>query len=161
MLKRSFKFQKRGDSKGIQGYAFRFNETINYMGQDERFSPELKVEENRQGTFLFRDHDPAKVLARTPDTLSFSVDKEGLAFRATELSTELWNETRELVTKGVLNGASVGFESKSEHREDNNTLVYDRIKLYEISLVTFPAYESSEVNARAKVKRAWPPEIIL
>ena len=160
MIKRSFKFQKRGDSSGVQGYAFRFNETVNFMGQHERFSPDLKVDLNTSGTFLFRDHNPERVLARVPDTLRFKTDSEGLMFEADALDTELWRETRELVNKGVLNGASVGFSS-TEDRTDKDTLVYERIKLYEVSLVTWPAYESSEVKSRAKVKSPWPPELIL
>ena len=130
------------------------------MGQLERFSPDLKVDMNTRGTFLFRDHNPERVLARAPDTLRFKTDKEGLLFEADYLDTELWKETRELVNRGVLNGASVGFSSSKEHM-DKDTLVYERIKLYEVSLVTWPAYESSEVKARAKVKKAWPPEVLL
>ena len=159
MLKRSFKFHKRGDSPGIKGYAFRFSETVNYMGQKERFSPDLKVDFNTAGTFLFRDHNPERVLARVPDTLRFETDKEGLMFTADFLDTELWRETRELVNKGVLNGASVGFSSSKESRE-KDILIYERIKLYEVSLVTWPAYESSEVKARAKGGRVWPPEVL-
>ena len=160
MLKRSFPFHRRGDSPGIQGYAFRFSEVVEYMGQLERFSPDLKVDMNSSGTFLFRDHNPERVLARVPDTLRFKTDKEGLLFEADYLDTELWKETRELVDRGVLNGASVGFSSSKE-RMDKDTLIYEQIKLYEVSLVTWPAYESSEVKARAKGKRAWPPEVLL
>lgn len=160
MIKRSFKFHTRGDSPGIQGYAFRFNETINYMGQRERFSPDLKVDLNDKGTFLFRDHNPERVLARVPKTLRFNTDSEGLLFEADYLDTELWQETRELVSKGVLNGASVGFSSTQDRREQD-TLIYERIKLYEVSLVTWPAYETSEVKSRAKEKNPWPPEFYL
>lgn len=160
MLKRSFKFQKRGDSPGVKGYAFRFNETINFMGQRERFSPDLKVDLNTAGTFLFRDHNPERVLSRAPDTLRFKTDSEGLMFEADFIDTELWRETRELVNKDVLNGASVGFSSLDDRR-DKDILIYERIKLYEVSLVTWPAYESSEVKSRAKVNNPWPPEIVL
>lgn len=162
MLKRSFKFSQREDSKGIQGYAFRFNETINYMGQLERFSQDLKVDLNESGTFLFRDHNPERVLSRAPKTLRFNTDSEGLLFKADYLDTELWRETRELVSKGVIIGASVGFSS-TQDRKEKDTLIYERIKLYEVSLVTWPAYKSSEVEARndhlnLKLK---PPELYL
>ena len=56
------------------------------------------------------------------------------------------------MANNVLNGASVGFSSSKE-RVAGDTLIYEKIKLYEISLVTFPAYKSSEVNSRAKAKR--------
>lgn len=160
MLKREFIFENRAKGKGISGYAFRFSETINYMGQRESFSPDLKVDFNQKGTFLFRDHNPERVLARIPETLRFNTDNQGLLFDADYLDTELWRETRELVNKGVLNGASVGFSS-SQDRIDKDILIYERIKLYEVSLVTWPAYESSEVKSRAKVKSPWPPELIL
>lgn len=162
MIKRSFRFSTHEGSKGISGYAFRFNETIEYMGNLERFSENLKVDVNDSGTYLFRDHNPERVLARVPANLRFETDKEGLLFEADFIDTPLWKETQELVRTGVLNGASVGFSS-TEDRQDNDTLVYQRIKLYEVSLVTWPAYQSSEVTSRAKEKTHWPrpPELIL
>ena len=168
MIKRSFKidFRDGGQStltNGIAGYAFKFNETVNYMGQLERFSPDLKVDMNQAGTFLFRDHNPERVLARVPDTLKFTVDKEGLRFTADYIDTPLWKETVKLLSKGVLNGASVGFSSSKERQDDNNITIYERIKLFEVSLVTWPAYESSEVNNRNKTLKYkdLPPELFL
>ena len=163
LLKRSFKFHKRGEGPGIKGYAFRFNEVADYMGQLERFSPQLKVDFNPTGTFFFRDHNPGRVLARIPKTLSVKTDSEGLLFEANALDTELWRETRELVTNGVLNGASVGFQAIKE-RMDKKVIIYERIKLFEISLVTWPAYSSSEVSSRGNKtlkNRILPPELYL
>lgn len=160
MLKRSFKFDQREVDSKIKGYAFRFSETISYMGQLERFSPDLNFDLNSGGVFLLRDHNPGRVLARVGANLKFEIDKEGLLFEADYLDTELWRESRELIKKGVLNGASVGFSSIKERMQDN-TLVYERIKLFEVSIVSWPAYSSSEVNARKKSLSAWPPEIIL
>ena len=64
--------------------------------------------------------------------MRFNLDKDGLIFEADFIDTELWRESRELVKKGVLNGASVGFSSTKE-RMDQDILVYERIKLYEVS----------------------------
>ena len=163
MIKRSFKFQYRGDSPGITGYAFRFNETVNYHGQQERFSPELKLEDNSVGTFLFRDHNPERVLARVGSNMSVWTDAMGLLLDAGAMNTPLWQETLELVGGGVLNGLSVGFRSTKD-RMDDSILVYERIKLFEISLVTFPAYQSSEVSSRDNKtlkNRVLPPECFL
>ena len=92
MLKRNFKFRagQSEDQKGLAGYAFRFSEVVTFLGQKERFSPELEIEDNELGTYLFRDHDPGKVLARVPHNLRFETDKEGLLFKVDFIETELW-----------------------------------------------------------------------
>ena len=147
MLKRNFILNRAEDKTALTGYAFKFSEIAIYLGQKERFSPDLKLELNPSGCYFLRDHNPERVLAKHPDTFDAYTDNQGLVFKAKFLNTPLWLETRELVAKGVLNGVSVGFQSIQEEME-GDTLVYKSIKLYECSVVTWPSYSSSEVKAR-------------
>ena len=147
MRKRSFELRFEKETKGIQGYAFKFFEQVDYFGQAEKFAPDMEFTLNESGCFLFRNHDPSKPLARVPDTLNFSLDKEGLRFSAKELNTELWRESKELIDKKVLTGMSIGF-SDLKSRMESDVLIYERIKIFEVSLVTWPVYSSSEVSSR-------------
>ena len=112
---------------------------------------------------LLRDHDSSQVLARVGANMTVKTDAEGLYFSVSKLpDTQLARETKELVKTGVLSGASVGFQVITE-RTENKVNVFEHIKLYEISLVVYPYYESSEVEARNKKIdfKPKPPELYL
>ena len=163
MLKRSFVFHRQaGQDDALSGYAFKYSETADGFFGKERFSPDLQVELNKD-VFLFRDHDSSRLLGKVGQNMEIKTDKTGLYFRVSPLpDTELAKETKELVSKGILGGASVGFGVISERTEDKVN-VFEKIKLYEISLTPRPYYQSSEVEARndnlkAKLK---PPELYL
>lgn len=164
MIKRNFKFENRADdNSALQGYAFLFSETAEGWLGKERFSPDLQVEIHPRCSLL-RDHDSSKVLARVGANMSVKTDDQGLYFSVSKLpDTQLARETESLVKTGVLSGASVGFTVITE-RTENKINVFESIKLYEISLVVFPYYESSEVRDResaTKGESLWPPEILL
>ena len=97
--KRSYGIEIRESEQSLSGYVFQFAEEIKYMGQRERFSPELKLELNPAGVFLFRDHNPERVLGREGENVSFELDSQGLKFSAQFIDTPLWKETRELIKK--------------------------------------------------------------
>ena len=117
---------------------------------------------HERGTYLFRGHDPEKILGKFPDTLKIEVDNEGLFFSADFIDTPLWRETKELIDKKVLSGVSVGF-TDLKSRTENKVLIYERVRLWEISCLVWPAYESSELKSRAKIKEPLseplPPEL--
>lgn len=160
ILKRSGRVDIRKTPTGIQGYLFKFSEQISFFGELERFSTELKFKTNDSGCFLFRDHDMSRVLARSPDTLNFKKDDQGLMFSATPLTTPLWSETLELINKKVLSGMSIGFRAE-KHRIENNVTIYEDIVIYESSIVCWPAYSTSTLESRAKEKlpEPLPPEL--
>lgn len=163
ILKRSFNFHNRKESDSIEGYAFKFNEVADGWFGKEKFSPDLKVEID-QDCFLFRDHNPERLLGKVGKNMSIKTDNVGLFFRVDPLpNTELAKETKELVSKGLLTGASVGFSVMTERLEDSVN-IYEKIKLYEISIVSRPYYKSSEVESRKqpepkKEKELKPPEL--
>lgn len=104
---------------------------------------------------LLYNHDTNKVpLARTPKTLSLTVDKDGLNFKAILPNTEEARAVYTAVERGDLNGCSFAFtipEGGDTYDPETNTRTIHKInKVYECSVVVFPAYQQTSVEARSK-----------
>lgn len=102
---------------------------------------------------LFYNHDANKVpLARTPKTMELKASTVGLEFKATLPNTESAREVYEAVKRGDLSGCSFAFtvpEGGDEYDPATNTRTIHKIaKLYECSVVPFPAYPQTSVEAR-------------
>ena len=101
------------------------------------------------------DHETRLVLGRNKaGTLTLKVDTWGL-----------WGEVRinpndqdavnlyERVKRGDVDQCSFGFDILDEEFEDRGDTVkwtIKKVKLYEVSVVTFPAYEETSVSARKR-----------
>ena len=63
--------------------------------------------------------------------------------------------------KNILSGMSIGFKALKE-RMVSDVLIYDCVQIYEASVVTWPAYKSSQVSARDNKtlkNKILPPEL--
>lgn len=103
---------------------------------------------------LLFNHDLNRVpLARTPKTLKLKVDAAGLTLRAALPDTESAREVYEAVKRGDLSGMSFAFkvpEGGDDFDAKTNTRTIRQIaKVYECSIVQFPAYSSTSVEARS------------
>lgn len=102
---------------------------------------------------LFVNHNANKIpLARTPNTLTLSVDDRGLKFTAQLPETEEGKALYESVKRGDLRGCSFAF-SVAEGGEtwQGNTRTINQIeRIYEVSAVNYPAYDSTSIEARQK-----------
>ena len=101
------------------------------------------------------NHDSTLVLGRTTaGTLDLRVDKVGLWGRITinQADSDAMN-LYERVRRRDVTQCSFGFDIIDQSTEvlENGTTVWKlrRVKLYEVSVVTFPAYEDTSVQARA------------
>ena len=102
---------------------------------------------------LLYNHDLNKVpLARTPKTMQLAVGPAGLSFRAALPETAEARAVYEAVKRGDLTGMSFAFkvpEGGDTYDPATNTRVITRIeKVLECSVVPFPAYPSTSVEAR-------------
>lgn len=101
------------------------------------------------------NHDTTLVLGRTKNkTLQLSVDSRGLwgEVKINPKDTDALN-LYERVKRGDVDQCSFGFDILEEEFEDRGTSVHwtiKKVKLYEVSIVTFPAYEDTSVSARQK-----------
>lgn len=105
-------------------------------------------------TRLLYNHDLNKIpLARTPKTMRFIKDTAGLKMIAQLPDTEEAKSVYMAVKRGDLSGMSFAFKvskggdvfnPKTKTRE-----IFKIEKVYEISIVPFPAYPQTSVEARA------------
>ena len=149
--------QETTDSKIISGYFVVFNsETELYQGVYEEVALEAFDSVDFSDVKALVDHDTAKVLGRTKaSTLSLSVDDKGLYGEITvnENDQEAMNLYSRVV-RGDVDQCSFGFEILNEEMIQNSDgtvkFIIKSLKLYEVSVVTFPAYQDTAVEARSK-----------
>lgn len=105
---------------------------------------------------LLYNHDLSKIpLARTPKTMQLKVDSAGLTFTANLPDTEEAKAVYEAVKRGDLSGMSFAFKVPGDgdtYDALTNTREISRIeKVLECSVVPFPAYPTTSVEARSLI----------
>ena len=102
------------------------------------------------------NHDTTLVVGRTTaNTLTLSIEARGLwgQIRINPNDQDAMNAWAR-VQRGDVDGCSMGFEIISENtevREDGSIhWTIEELKLYEVSICTFPAYEETNIQARTK-----------
>ena len=144
------------DEMKITGYFVVFNsETELYDGMYEEISDKAFANIDLSDIRALADHDTAKVLGRTKsNTLKLSVDDKGLYGEITinKNDTEAVN-LYERVKRQDIDQCSFGFNilnETMEQRADGTTKwTITEIELFEVSVVTFPAYADTAVEARS------------
>lgn len=139
----------------VEGYALKFNkESRDLGGFIETISPSALDGVDLSDVRCFLDHDSSKLLGRTSSgTLSLTVDEVGLRFRCVLPNTSVGRDAMELVKRGDLNQCSFGFTVKEDawtpgeimHRSINKIG-----QLLEISLVSIPAYDDTDVMVASR-----------
>ncbi|MDT2905631.1 HK97 family phage prohead protease [Lactococcus lactis] len=143
--------------KIISGYFIVFNsETELYEGCFEEIAPESFDNVDLSDVRALIDHETSKVLGRTkPGTLTLSVDAKGVygEIKVNENDTEAMN-LYSRVQRGDVDQCSFGFnilDEAMETRDDGSyKFTIKAIELLEVSVVTFPAYADTAVEARSK-----------
>ena len=144
------------DEMKIEGYFVVFNsETELYDGMYEEISDKAFANIDLSDVRALADHDTAKVLGRTKsNTLKLSVDDKGLygEIIINKNDTEAVN-LYERVKRQDIDQCSFGFNilnETMEQRADGTTKwTITEIELFEVSVVTFPAYADTSVEARS------------
>ena len=145
------------DEMKIEGYFVVFNsETELYDGMYEEISDKAFANIDLSDVRALADHDTAKVLGRTKsNTLKLSVDDKGLygEIIINKNDTEAVN-LYERVKRQDIDQCSFGFNilnETMEQRADGTTKwTITEIELFEVSIVTFPAYQDTSVEARSE-----------
>lgn len=149
--------EETGD-RYISGYFSVFNSNYEmWQGASESIDPGAFDGALGDDIRCLTDHDSRLVLGRTrAGTLFLRTDEKGL-----------WGEVRinskdqdavnlyERVARGDVNQCSFGFEILDEERTEDPVSgdvhwTIKKVKLHEVSVVTFPAYEDTEVTARKR-----------
>ena len=145
------------DEMKIEGYFVVFNsETKLFENYYEEISDKAFKDIDLSDIRALADHDTAKVLGRTKSqTLSLSVDEKGLFGEITinKNDSEAVN-LYERVKRGDIDQCSFGFnilDETMDTRADGSTKwTITEIELFEVSVVTFPAYADTAVEARSE-----------
>lgn len=154
-----------GDSKArtLTGYAAVFNQwSVDMWGFRERIRPGAFAQAVAPGAdvrFLW-NHDHSLVLGRTAaGTLRLSQDDVGLKFELDLPEHELGVRAYSTVERGDVDQMSFLFEPikdewtwKGGKEPDERELI--EVEIYEISAVTFPAYENTSVEPRSVLEAA-------
>lgn len=142
----------------FSGYAAIFNEeTELWPGFREKVAPGAfsKTLRERDDVVLLFNHDSDTVLASTKArSLDLAEDEIGLRVRATLDPADV--DTQRVVPKmkrGDIDQMSFGFQTISDeflNNEDGTTLrTLKEVKLWDVSVVTWPAYPGTEADVRA------------
>lgn len=108
-------------------------------------------------TTLLYNHDLSKVpLARSPKTMQLFVEDNGVKMIANLANTENAKEIYAAVKRGDLSGMSFAFKvpKGGDYFDPNtNTRTINKIeKIYEVSILPFPAYPQTSVEARTAMQ---------
>lgn len=153
----SSEFNTRADEAGdmyISGYFSVFNSNYEiWDGATESIAETAFEGALSDDIRCLIDHETRLVLGRTKaNTLTLKTDNRGL-----------WGEVKinpndqdavnlyERVKRGDVDQCSFGFDILEEEFEDRGNSVHwtiKKVKLYEVSVVTFPAYKDTSVSAR-------------
>lgn len=152
-------FKTRAEESGdmfISGYFAVFGSEYElWPGASESVDPHAFDEALDDDIRCLINHDTRLVLGRNiAGTLQLRVEEKGL-----------WGEVKinpndqdavnvyQRVKRGDVNQCSFGFDIVAEEFEDRGDSVHwtiKAVKLYEVSVVTFPAYEETGVEARKR-----------
>jgi HK97 family phage prohead protease len=136
-----------GDGRSFSGYASLFNEPSLPLPFTEYVRPGAfkRSLQSRNRMMLLWNHDTSNPLASTRNgSLQLVEDQRGLKVTATLPDTTLGRDIAELVRTGVVDSMSFGFSVKRDSwSQDGQTRYLEDVTLYEVSLVSTPAYEST------------------
>lgn len=142
------------DEMTVEGYAAVFdtvtnlgwiNEVIDRKAFDEADMSDIVMKYNHEDSFL--------PMARTRGgSLQFNVDDHGLKIRAKLPDTTSNKDIFTLIKEGVLSKMSFAFTVANEEydyeTDTRRILAFD--KIFDVSVVDTPAYETTEIYARSK-----------
>lgn len=148
--------EKENEPSKIVGYALKFNRWSQDFGFGKVSFKERLSERCLEGVDLDKvailfNHDSNQILGRSGVNATLSVDEIGLRFEVVPTNTSYGNDVLENVRSGILNKCSFAFTIDDDGQEfkkvDDNH--YERTinkieRLYDVSVVTSPAYEDTE-----------------
>lgn len=150
-----FKTREDGEEKRIEGYFAIFNSTYDIApGMSESVAPGAFAETLGGDIRALIDHETMYVLGRNQaGTLELREDSHGLwgSILLNPNDQDAMNLYAR-VMRGDVNQCSFGFdilEEETDFRDDGSVhWTIKSVKLYEVSVCTFPAYAETSVQAR-------------
>lgn len=159
ILKRNATLRAGKKPMTLEGYAALYDEETVVGGQRERIQRGAFEGRLEDDVRLLFNHDNNMPFARTTNgTLKLSVDERGLYYKANVIDTQAGRDLYAMVQRGDVTQSSFAF-SISERSFDDGVMVIEKVgQLYDVSPVTYPAYEATSVVARKKVETKQPQQ---
>lgn len=155
----NFETREEGDNLYIEGYFAVFNSNYEIAdGMSESIAPGAFDDTLADDIRCLTDHDTRLVLGRTSaHTFEVRQDEHGLWGRVLiNRNDQDALNTKARVDRGDVNQASFGFDildEETEYRQDGSVhWTIKKVKLYECSVVTFPAYKETNLTSRKEEK---------
>lgn len=147
--------QNEGESNVIEGYAAVFNSPTDISGWfTEEIVPGAFSEALGGDVRALFNHDWNNVLGRTKSgTLRLSEDDRGLKFEVDLPNTSIARDLVESLKRGDINQCSFGFyptEETWDYSVEPAHRTINKVELFEVSVVSIPAYDDTEVSVRSK-----------
>jgi len=154
-----FELRAEGDGMTFIGYAAKFNSPSEDLGgfvetiEPGAFRRSLR---SRNDVKLLVNHDTGRVLASTRSgTMKLYEDEIGLRVEASLPNTSDGRDMAELLRRGDLNKMSFGFSViKDSWNQEMTQRTLKSVRLFETSIVAFPAYAATEAMVRSLDKVA-------
>jgi HK97 family phage prohead protease len=148
-----FEIRADGEKMTFSGYAAVFNSDSQPLPFTERIAPGAfkRTLQARNDVKLLWNHDSGEVLASTRSgTMRLWEDTHGLRVEADLAPTTRGKDLSILMQRGDVNKMSFGFTvQKDSWSADGQTRTLESVRLAEVSIVTFPAYEESVAQVRS------------
>ena len=150
------------DAKTIEGYAAVFDTlSVDLGGFRERIAPGAftrSVAENDIRALW--DHDSKYVLGRNKaGTLALGEDERGLKIAVIPPNTVWATDLVQSIRRGDVNQMSFGFYVRSDDWEDTPMGLIRTLRdvdLFDVSIVSYPAYAETSAEARARASEQRP-----
>jgi hypothetical protein len=149
----------------IVGYAVMFNELSGDLGGFREVIVPEAVDRTLREALDVRalvDHDPSKVLGRTTaKTLRLAKDARGLRVEIDPPDTTVGRDVLALVERGDVTGMSFSFQvvrphgERFESRDGQTVRIVSDMRLQDVSVVTFPAYQTTDVQVAQRSLQAY------
>ena len=152
------------DGMIVEGYATTFNDPYVLWSNDgwtvmEQIDRHAFDETDMEDVIMQYDHEGRVFARKSNGTLELNVDDHGLHIRADLGGTEIGRQLHEEIKGGYTTKMSFGFSVKSDKREKTEDHETGEVtilrtitaikKLYDVSAVSLPANNATEISARA------------
>jgi HK97 family phage prohead protease len=150
-----FEVRAEGDGMTFTGYASVFNSPSQDLGGFiEYVAPGAfkRSLQSRNEVKLLWNHDAGEPLASLRGgSMQLVEDERGLKVTASLPQTSRGRDVAELLRTKVIDSMSFGFNViKDTWSRDGQTRTLDSVRLFEVSIVSFPAYESTTAQVRSQ-----------
>ena len=147
---------EQSDGLYVEGYALTFDQPTVMFEMDGLEYKEMidrrALLNSNLGDVIFNYNHAGKVVARTRNkTLELNIDERGLFIRAKLDGTEEGRKLYEEIRGGYIDRMSFSFTVGEERYDRENRMrVIEGIKrIYDVSAVDIPAYDTTSISARS------------